>query len=113
MTDFANIPKDDLGFIVNIPNEHLKQGCYQLFIFGSRSQEAPCKTHSDLDIAVKMDTAIPRKTLFKIEEDFEESNLNYQVDLLDLHRISDSFSRSIHHKLVPISPSNKTENLPP
>jgi hypothetical protein len=84
-----------------------------LFLAQEVKKPPPCKTHSDLDIAIKMDTAIPRKTLFNIEEDFEESNLNYQVDLLDLHRISDSFSRNILHKLVPISPPNKTENLPP
>ncbi len=103
MTNFANIPKGDLLFIVQTLNKHLKHDGYRLFVFGSRSQKAPCKTHSDLDIAVEMDSAIPRKTLFKIEEDFEESNLNYQVDLLDLNRISDSFSKSIHHKLVPIT----------
>ncbi len=67
-------------------------------------QNPPCKPHSDSDIAVEMDSAIPRKTPFKIEEEFEEPNLNYQVDLLDLKRISDSFSKSIRHKLVAITP---------
>jgi len=104
MTNFANIPKDDLSYIIETLNKHLALGSYQLFVFGSRSQETPCKTHSDLDIAVKMDSAIPRKTLFNIEEDLEESNLNYRVDLLDLHRISGSFRQTISHKLIAISP---------
>jgi len=108
MTNFANIPKDDLSYIIETLNKHLTLGSYQLFVFGSRSQETPCKTHSDLDIAVKMDSAIPRKTLFNIEEDFEESNLNYRIDLLDLHRISGSFRQTISHKLIAISPPDQS-----
>ena len=108
MTNFANIPKDDLSYIIETLNKHLTPGGYQLFVFGPRSQETPCKTHSDLDIAVKMDTTIPRKTLFNIEEDLEESNLNYRIDLLDLHRISESFRQTISHKLIAISPRNQS-----
>jgi len=104
MTNFANIPKDDLSYIIETLDKHLTPESYQLFVFGSRSQEAPCKIHSDLDIAVKMNSAIPRKKLFNIEEDFEESNLNYRIDLLDLHRISESFRQTISHKLIAISP---------
>jgi len=108
MTNFANIPKDDLSYIIETLNKHLTPGGYQLFVFGSRSQETPCKTHSDLDIAVKMGTTIPRKTLFNIEEDLEESHLNYRVDLLDLHRISNAFRQTINHKLIAISPPNQS-----
>jgi len=103
MTDFANIPKGDLIYITETLDKHLTPGSYQLFVFDSRSLNTPCKTHSDLDITVKMDSAIPRKTLFNIEEDLEESNLNYRVDLLDLHRISESFRQAINHKLIAIS----------
>ncbi len=108
MTDFPNIPKGDLSYLIETLDKHLTPESYQLFVFGSRSQEALCKTHSDLDIAVMMDSAIPRKTLFNIEEDFEESNLNYRVDLLDLHRISESFKQTIRHKLIAISPLNQS-----
>ena len=103
MTDFANITKNDLSYIIETLDKHLTLGRYQLFVFGSRSRETPCKSHSDLDIAVEMDSATPRKILFNIEEDFEESNLNYRVDLLDLHRISGSFRQTICHKLMAIS----------
>ncbi len=51
-----------------------------------------------------MNSATPRMALFNIEEDFEESNLNYRVDLLDLHRISESFRQTTSHKLIAISP---------
>jgi len=108
MTNFANTPKDDLSYIIESLNKHPTLGSYQLLVFDSRSQATPCKTHSDLDIAVKMDSAIPRKTLFNIEEDFEESNLNYRGDLLGLHRISESFMQTIRHKLIAISPLNQS-----
>ncbi len=108
MTNLANTPKDDLSYIIETLDKHLAPESYQLFVFGSRSQEAPCKTHSDLDIVVKMNSAIPRKNLFNIEEDLEESNLNYRIDLLDLHRISESFRQTISHKLIAISPRNQS-----
>jgi len=42
MTNFANIHKDDLSYIIETLNKHPAPGGYQLFVFGSRSQETPC-----------------------------------------------------------------------
>lgn len=72
--------------MINIETRHLeivktilRKYPYDFFVFGSRITER-VKLFSDLDLLYFAE--IPQKTLMQLEEDFEESDLPYKVDLL-------------------------------
>lgn len=70
---------------------------YKFYAFGSRARGNP-KRLSDLDICF-FDT-IPDNVLIHIEEDFEESDLPYKVDIVDWNKSSDDFRELIKNDLV-------------
>lgn len=63
-------------------------------VFGSRAR-GDARPYSDLDLALIGDEALPRQTLWLLEEDFEESDLPFRVDLVDWHRINEAFRAKI------------------
>ncbi|MFA6583940.1 MAG: nucleotidyltransferase domain-containing protein [Elusimicrobiaceae bacterium] len=77
--------------------EHLDA---EVFMFGSRVR-GTARTNSDIDIAISSDI-----NLFDIIErlrlDFEDSDIPYKIDIVDLGRISDSFKSAIKKDLVKI-----------
>jgi predicted nucleotidyltransferase len=99
MTDLINLTRPDLQLIKDLVRKNFSDHGYELYVFGSRSKNTPCKPYSDLDLILKLDGPIPRKSLFKIEEELELSTLNYQVDILDWHRVSDVFKQTIKKDL--------------
>lgn len=62
--------------------------------FGSRLR-GTAAAHSDLDLVLKGDGPVPLEVLGRLRAAFEESDLPFRVDLVDWHRISDSFKRII------------------
>jgi predicted nucleotidyltransferase len=71
--------------------------------FGSRV-EGTARDYSDLDLVIVGQTKIDRQTLYRLEEAFAESDLPFRVDVLDRHRISDSFRQVIEEKYVVLQP---------
>jgi predicted nucleotidyltransferase len=67
---------------------------YEFYIFGSRITDK-AKKFSDLDLFYKDN--IPLRDIFLIEEEFEESNLPYKVDLIDYNSCDKEF-QSIMNK---------------
>ena len=65
-------------------------------IFGSRCN-GKNKIYSDLDMAIISadKNKIPLKLLGQIKNAFEESNLNFRVDVLDWYRVSDDFKKVV------------------
>ncbi|MGL4946199.1 MAG: nucleotidyltransferase family protein [Cetobacterium sp.] len=61
-----------------------------VWAFGSR-YKGTHKSYSDLDLVIICNEKILFKTLGKIQDAFEESELNFGVDVLDWNRISDEF----------------------
>ncbi len=59
-------------------------------VFGSRVQGG-ARAYSDLDLALVGDEPIPRRILWLLKEDFEESELRFRVDLVDWNRIGHRF----------------------
>lgn len=53
------------------------------------------KPWSDLDLAIKAESALDWKLLEEIKEAFQESELPFRVDVLDLNEITDAFRRAI------------------
>ncbi len=70
---------------------------YEVLLFGSRVQQTAKKT-SDLDIAIRGSEKMDKKTLYQLQDDFEESDLPFRVDIIDWHSISKSFQNVIKTK---------------
>lgn len=68
-------------------------------VFGSRATATP-KPFSDLDLVVMGDQPIDSRLLYKIMDDFEESDLPIHVDIVDWHCIDDNFRQIIQRNCV-------------
>lgn len=91
--------------MLNIEPKHLEiaQGIlkkypYDFYVFGSRVT-GKAKKLSDLDLCYF--ASIPLKELLKLEDDFEESDLPYKVDLVDLNKCGKEFMALIKTDVVP------------
>lgn len=64
---------------------------FDFYAFGSRVS-GKCQKYSDLDLCLikKKDTPI-----YRIVDDFEESNLSFKVDVVDYNLIDDNFKKII------------------
>ncbi|MFM7458034.1 MAG: nucleotidyltransferase family protein [bacterium] len=76
----------------------------KVYIFGSRSTGKNLKRGSDLDIALEADSGkiIDLQLLDQLDFDFEDSDLPYKVDLLDLNSASQEFRAAIDNELTEI-----------
>ena len=72
---------------------------YKFYVFGSRAK-GTAKKFSDLDICFFEN--IPLNVQSHLEEDFEESNLPYTVDLINWSNCDYSFQQAIEKDLIPI-----------
>jgi len=69
---------------------------YTFYIYGSRVKGTQHRT-SDIDICFT--DPIPLSVQAHIEEDFEESDLPFQVDLSDFNLMSRSFQEKIKNEM--------------
>ena len=76
-------------------------GC-KVLAFGSRAN-GRARKHSDLDLVVVGNTRLAFRTLAFLRADFEESTLPFRVEVLDWHRISESFRAVIDKSAVPLT----------
>ena len=83
-----------------IITEILAKYPYEFYVFGSRAK-GKAKKFSDLDICF-FDN-IPWSIRAHLDEDFEESNLPYTVDIVDFNMCDDNFKQAIKSDLIPIS----------
>jgi predicted nucleotidyltransferase len=81
--------------MIDLQPDHLAQHVphTEVRAFGSRVT-GTARDYSDLGLMVGREK-INRKTLHRLEEAFVESDLPFRVDVLDWHRISDSFRQVI------------------
>ena len=78
----------------------------EVWAFGSRVSWTANDT-SDLDLVVRGEGALPFETLCRLERDFEESDLPFEVDILDWHTIPDHFHPEINECYVPVTRPNE------
>ncbi len=69
----------------NLPSEVV------VWVFGSRANGEAIKRASDLDLLVDLGRKLSKKEKFLLEDDFEESDLPYRVDVVDWQGISEEF----------------------
>jgi len=66
----------------------------KIFFFGSRHR-GDHKKYSDLDLCIQEQAALDLIVLSKLKEELSQSNLPFQVDLSDWHRITPEFQKLI------------------
>lgn len=80
--------------------EILKKYPYNFYAYGSRIKRKS-KATSDLDICFM--EKIPLNVQSQIEEDFEESDLPFSVEVSDYNLMTEEFRELIKKDLVPLS----------
>lgn len=78
--------------IKNIISKFLNLAEYKVFIFGSRAT-GEAKKFSDYDIGIIGKKPVRGDILAMIEEALEESDLLYNVDIVDFSLISSNFKK--------------------
>ena len=65
---------------------------YRVFMFGSRVKGKNRK-FSDFDIGILGEQEVKLQVLNRIEEELEESDIPYKVDIVDFKKVSEKFRR--------------------
>ena len=88
-----------MGMVLDILQRHLKSDV-RVWVFGSRAKWVATNV-SDLDLALKGVDKIENKIMDALEYDFEESDLPYTVDVVDLHQVNHKFRQIIEAQMIP------------
>lgn len=83
---------DTLVAIRTIVQKHLPDRTYKVFLFGSRATGS-ARRFSDFDIGVLGNTALPAGTLSDIQEELENSDIPYKVEVIDFTAVDPSFTK--------------------
>ena len=102
-TSPVDIRPDHLEIVEDILREHLPAG-FKVWAFGSRANWTT-KDASDLDLAVEGPDALDYKAMVELEVAFEESDLPYTVDVVDLNAVSQEFKRIVEAQRIPLPPT--------
>ena len=106
-TSPVDIRPDHLEMVQDILREHLPAG-FKVWVFGSRANWTT-KDSSDLDLAVEGAGCLDHKAMVGLEVGFEESDLPYTVDVVDLNALSPGFREIVEGQRV-LLPSGNTRS---
>ena len=98
MTPPIDIRADHLRIVHDVLARHLPNGV-RVWVFGSRATWMT-KDSSDLDLALEGDGEIPARSLAALESAFEDSDLPYAVDIVDVKRIGERFRKIVSSQRV-------------
>lgn len=87
-----------IDFIKNTLKKHISNSEAKFYIFGSRAK-GNHKEYSDVDIAIESPCPIPSE-IAKLKLEFENSIFPYEVDIVDLNNIKETFKNLIKDDLV-------------
>ena len=93
------ISTTDLELVKDILRKHIPD-C-EVIAYGSRVT-GKSRRYSDLDLSIIGEKELPLRTLGDLQEDFEESDLPFRVDLHDWWDTSETFREIIKQKYVTI-----------
>ena len=99
MTSPIDISAGHLDTVRSVLRTHLPHGV-EVWVFGSRARGA-ARRSSDLDLALEGPVRLDRKLLAAIENAFEDSDLPYTVDVVDLKAIVGVFEQIVLAQRVP------------
>ena len=87
-------PEWDLSETRRIVLELLTPYAVSVYLFGSRANGTMTR-NSDIDVAVLAQEALPAGLLSKIREKLEDSQILYNVDLVDLSEVTQEFKDKV------------------
>ena len=90
-----NLKEEEMEIVKRILSTRFKDK--EILIFGSRITDR-VKPYSDLDLAIKSKEKLSLRDIDLTKEEFEESKLNFSVDLMDYDRIPENFKKIIDEK---------------
>ena len=102
-TSPVDIRPDHLEIVQDILREHLPAG-FQVWVFGSRAKWTATNA-SDLDLAVAGRSKLDYRVIARLETAFEESDLPYTVDVVDLNAVSQEFKKIVEAQRIPLPPA--------
>ena len=73
----------------------------KVWVFGSRA-DWTTKNSSDLDLALEGESKMDYKIISALEDGFEESDLPYAVDVVDINAVGSKFKQIIKKQRVPL-----------
>ena len=100
LTSPVDIRADHLEIVQDILRTHLPAG-FEVWVFGSRANWTT-KDSSDLDLAVEGDASLDHGVMVGLEIAFEESDLPYTVDVVDLNLVDARFKQIVEMQRVPL-----------
>jgi predicted nucleotidyltransferase len=91
------IEEKHLDIVYKILQKHISNRNFKVYVFGSRANGVHLKKSSDLDLALEDPSGafIETRLIYDLSFDFEESDLPYVVDIIDLNSISETFREAI------------------
>ncbi|MBY0462491.1 MAG: nucleotidyltransferase domain-containing protein [Alphaproteobacteria bacterium] len=78
----------------------------KVWVFGSRAKWT-AKTSSDLDLAIDAGRPLTLAESSNLADAFEESDLPYKVDVVDMYTMSDTFRPYVEKERVALDWENK------
>ncbi len=105
MTDLVDIRPEHLRIVQDVLRNHLPAGV-EVRVFGSRAQGS-ARDASDLDLALEGETEIDRKVIEALADAFENSELPYTVDAVDINRVNERFRKIIKDQWVHLIPGGQ------
>jgi uncharacterized protein len=87
-TRTIHLSPQELTIVREILQTHLPD--QEVWVFGSRIGDNP-KPYSDLDLLVRGNASLPVGTLAALKDAFDESNLPFQVDIVEWATTSEKF----------------------
>ena len=108
-TSPVDIRPDHLAIVQEILRVHLPAG-FKVWVFGSRANWTT-KDSSDLDLAVEGAAKLDHKAMVGLEVAFEESNLPYTVDVVDLKAVSSNFKQIVEDQRVLLTAAGSGANV--
>lgn len=104
MNPKLNIDQDSFNLVLSILKEYLN-GNFKVYAFGSRIKNRARK-FSDLDLAISLtnDENVDVNLIYSLKSEFEESDLEWEVDIVDLNQITQNFKQIILKDCIQIYP---------
>jgi len=81
--------------------KYLSKKEYRMFVFGSRASGENSRW-SDIDVGVWGEKKMPLEIKFQIEDDLENSDIPYKVDLVDFKNTSKKFRQIALNNFIPL-----------
>jgi uncharacterized protein len=100
MSDPITIRPQDREIVTDILRTILPANA-EVYVFGSRARGTD-KRAADLDLAIDAATPLDKSIMYRLADAFEESDLPYRVDLVDLNNTSATFRAIIEKDMRPL-----------